>query len=59
VKRTIRSCRDRDAPLLLERKFSRRRQAIGKSARVRLEKLDAVTSLADLELPGFRLLALA
>jgi len=54
----IRSCRDKDAQLLLERKFSRRLQAIEKSVRVRLEVLDAVTSLRDLELPGFRLEAL-
>jgi len=54
----IRSCRDKDARLLLERKSSRRLQAIEKSARVRLEVLDAVTSLGDLELPGFRLEAL-
>ena len=54
----IRSCRDRDAQRLLERKFSRRLQAIEKSARVRLEVLDAVTSLSDLDLPGFRLEAL-
>ena len=43
---------------LLERKFSRRLQSIEKSARVRLEVLDAVTSLRDLDLPGFRLEAL-
>ena len=54
----IRSCRDRDAQRLLDRKFSRRLQAIGKSARVRLEVLDAVTALRDLDLPGFRLEAL-
>ena len=54
----IRSCRDKDARRLLERKFSRRRQSIEKSARVRLEVLDAVTSLRDLDLPGFRLEAL-
>ena len=54
----IRSCRDRDAQRLLERKFSRRLQAIEKSARVRLEVLDAVTSLRDFDLPGFRLEAL-
>jgi len=54
----IRSCRDKDSRLLLERKCSRRLQAIEKSARVRLEVLDAVTSLGDLELPGFRLEAL-
>jgi proteic killer suppression protein len=54
----IRSCRDEDARRLLERKFSRRLQSIEKSARVRLEVLDAVTSLRDLDLPGFRLEAL-
>jgi len=43
---------------LLERKFSRRLQSIEKSARVRLEVLDAVTSPSDLDLPGFRLEAL-
>jgi proteic killer suppression protein len=51
----IRSCRDKDAQRLLERKFSRALQAIEKSARVRLEVLDAAASLEDLELPGFRL----
>jgi len=51
----IRSCRDKDARRLLERKFSRRLQSIEKSARVRLEVLDAATSLGDLDLPGFRL----
>ena len=51
----IRSCRDKDVRRLLERKFSRRLQSIEKSARVRLEVLDAVTSLRDLDLPGFRL----
>jgi proteic killer suppression protein len=54
----IRSCRDRDARRLLERRFSKRLQAIEKSARVRLEVLDAVTSLGDLDLPGFRVEAL-
>ena len=54
----IRSCRDRDVQRLLERRFSRRLQAIEKSARVRLEVLDAATSLGDLDLPGFRLEAL-
>ena len=54
----IRSCRDKDVRRLLERKFSRRLQAIEKSARVRLEVLDAATSLGDLDLPGFRLEAL-
>ena len=54
----IRSCRDEDARRLIERRFSRRLQAIEKVARVWLELLDAVTSLQDLELPGLRLEAL-
>ena len=54
----IRSCRDKDARRLLERRFSRRLQAIEKSGRIRLEVLDAATSLGDLDLPGFRLEAL-
>jgi len=44
--------------LLLDRKFSRRFQSIEKAARIRLELLDAATSLRDLELPGLRLEAL-
>lgn len=51
----IRSCRDKETQKLLERRFSRKFRAIEKSARVRLELLDAATSLKDLNLPGFRL----
>jgi proteic killer suppression protein len=51
----IRSCRDREAQRLLDRKFSRKFQAIERAARVRLELLDAATSLGDLRLPGLRL----
>jgi proteic killer suppression protein len=54
----IRSCRDQDAQRLLERRFSRRLQSIEKTARLRLELLDAATSLRDLNLPGLRLEAL-
>ena len=54
----IRSCRDRETQKLLERRFSRKLQAIEKQARVRLELLDAATSLNDLNLPGLRLEAL-
>jgi proteic killer suppression protein len=54
----IRSCRQKDVQLLLDRKFSRRFQSIEKAARIRLELLDAATSLRDLELPGLRLEAL-
>ena len=44
--------------MLLDRKFSRKFQSIEKAARIRLELLDAATSLRDLELPGLRLEAL-
>ncbi len=54
----IRSCRDREVQRLLDRNFSRRFQAIEKTARVRLALLDAATSLRDLNLPGLRLEAL-
>jgi proteic killer suppression protein len=54
----IRSCRDRKVQRLLDRNFSRRFQAIEKTARVRLALLDAATSLRDLNLPGLRLEAL-
>lgn len=54
----IRSCRQKDVRLLLDRRFSRRFQAIEKAARIRLEVLDAATSLRDLKLPGFHLEAL-
>jgi proteic killer suppression protein len=54
----IRSCRQKDVQLLLDRKFSRKFQSIEKAARIRLELLDAATSLRDLELPGLRLEAL-
>ena len=43
---------------MLDRRFSRKFQAIEKSVRVRLELLDAATSLRDLDLPGLRLEAL-
>ncbi len=54
----IRSCREKEVRLLLDRKFSRRFQSIERAARIRLELLDAATSLRDLELPGLRLEAL-
>jgi len=54
----IRSCRQKDVQLLLDRKFSRKFQSIEKAARIRLELFDAATSLRDLELPGLRLEAL-
>lgn len=54
----IRSCKDKETQKLLERRFSRKFQAIERQARVRLELLDAATSLNDLNLPGLRLEAL-
>jgi len=54
----IRSGRDKDVFRLLDRQFSRRFQSIEKAARIRLELLDAATSLEDLRLPGLRLEAL-
>ena len=54
----IRSCRDKETQRLLERRFSKKFQAIERAARVRLELLDAATSLRDLTVPGLRLEAL-
>jgi len=54
----IRSCADKDTQKLLRREFSKRLHAIERQARVRLELLNAATSLRDLSLPGLRLEAL-
>ncbi len=54
----IRSCADKDTQKLLERRFSKKLAAIERQARIRLELLDAATSLQDLRLPGLRLEAL-
>ena len=54
----IRSCSEKETRKLLERRFSKKFQVIEKAARVRLELLDAATSLGDLALPGLRLEAL-
>lgn len=54
----IRSSRQKDVQLLLDRTFSRKFQSIERTARIRLEILNAATSLRDLELPGLRLEAL-
>jgi proteic killer suppression protein len=51
----IRFCRDKETQKLLERRFSNKLQAIEKVARIRLELLDAATSLKDLNMPGLRL----
>jgi len=54
----ILSCGDKETAKLLQRSFSKKFARIEKSARVRLELLDAATSLHDLRLPGLRLEAL-
>ena len=52
----IRSCKDRDTERLLNREFSKRLSAIEKIARVRLDRLQAATSLEDLAaIPGHHL----
>ena len=51
----IRSIKDKETARLWEREFSRRFQAIERTARKRLELLNAAESLADLSLPGLRL----
>ena len=51
----IRSCGDRVGQQLLDRKFSRKFQAIEKASRVRLSILDVATSLRDLNLLGLHL----
>jgi toxin HigB-1 len=55
----IRSCKDRETERLLNRIGSRRFQSIEKAARIKLDLLDAATSLQDLSLPGLRLEKLA
>ncbi len=54
----IRTIKDRETRLLWDREFSRKFQAIERSARVRLGFLHAARSLEDLKLPGLRLEAL-
>jgi len=54
----IRSCRDRETQKLLERRFSRKWQAIERPALRRLALLKAAKSLNDLKLSGLRLEAL-
>ena len=55
----IRSFRDRDAEKVFRRRFSRRLQAVSRTAKRKLDQLDGATSLRDLAgLPGNRLEAL-
>ena len=51
----IRSCRDKETQKLVERVWSGKFQSIERSARVRLQLLDAATSVRDLNLPGLHL----
>ena len=52
----IRSCRDPDTQKLADREFCKKFAAIEKVARLRLDRLNAATSLRDLSvIPGHRL----
>ena len=51
----IRSCKDRETEKLLRRVPSRKFQRIERAARLKLDFLDAATTLTDLTLPGLRL----
>ena len=56
----IRSCKDRDTERLVKREVSKRFSAIEKAVRLRLDRLQAATSLEDLAaIPGHRLEKLA
>ena len=51
----IRSCKDKETGKLLNRLPSRKFRSIENAARVKLDILNAATSLRDLRLPGLRL----
>ena len=52
----IRSCRNPDTKKLVDREFCKKFSAIEKVARLRLDRLNATTSLKDLAMiPGHRL----
>jgi proteic killer suppression protein len=51
----IRSCKDRETEKLLRRVPSRKFQRIERTARLKLDFLDAAAALTDLTLPGLRL----
>ena len=55
----IRSCRDADTQKLVDRESCRKFAAIEKAARLRLDRLNAATSLDDLAIPGHHLKRLA
>jgi proteic killer suppression protein len=51
----IRSCKDRETEKLLRRVPGRKFQRIERTARLKLDFLDAAAALTDLTLPGLRL----
>ena len=51
----IRSCKDRETEKLLRRVPSSKFQRIERTARLKLDFLDAAAALTDLTLPGLRL----
>ena len=51
----IRSCKNADTQKLVNREFCKKFSAIEKAARMRLDRLNAVTSLSDLAIPGHHL----
>lgn len=51
----IRSVKDKETKKLIDRQFSRKFEAIEKTARIRLRQLDSATSLNDLHIPGLKL----
>lgn len=52
----IRSCKDTDTEKLVDREFSKKFASIEKQARLRLDRLNAATSLKELAvIPGHRL----
>ena len=55
----IKSCKDTDTLKLVNREFCKKFSAIERPARMRIDRLDAATSLNDLAIPGHRLEKLA
>jgi len=55
----IKSCKDTDTRKLVNREFCKKFSAIERPARMRIDRLDAATSLNDLAIPGHRLEKLA
>jgi toxin HigB-1 len=55
----IRTCKNPDTQKLVDREFCKKFSATEKQARMRLDRLNAATSLEDLALPGQHLEKLA